>query len=93
MSGKIITAVAAAILLGSTAIASAQTPASPLPHHYWGNGYYDYYTGPAVTFGFGVGPGYYSPGYYDYAPGYYAPGYYAPGYDCGISGCNWNNGW
>jgi hypothetical protein len=94
MSGKIITALAAAVLIGSTAIASAQTPAAPLPHYYWGNGYNDYYGGPSVTFGLGVGPGYYgpTPGYYGPAPGYYdyAPGY-VPGYDCGVSGCNWND--
>jgi hypothetical protein len=81
MSGKIITAAAVAILIGSTALASAQTRAQP---RYWGGG--DYY-GPGVTFGFGVGPG-----YYDYAPGYYAPGYapryYAPGYDD-----RWNDRW
>ncbi len=81
MSGKIMTAAAAAILIGSTAIASAQTPASPLPHYYWGNGYYDYYTGPPVTFG--VAPGYYGP-----APDYYD---YAPGYDCRVTACNWND--
>jgi hypothetical protein len=82
MSSKIIVA-AAAVLIGSTAIASAQTRASPLPHYYWNNGYYNgysYYNGPAVTFG--VGPGFYAPGYYDYAPGY----------DCRVTGCNWNDG-
>jgi hypothetical protein len=85
MSSKIIAA-AAAILIGSTALASAQTRAFPEPHRYWNNGYYDYYGGPGVTFGLGIGPGFYGPGY---APGYYD---YAPGYDCGVTGCNWNNG-
>jgi hypothetical protein len=92
MSGKIIGAVAAALLIGSTALASAQTPASPLPHYYWGNGYGNgYYGGPAVTLG--VGPGFYGPRYYDYAPGYpgYGPGYSPGGYSCGVTGCDWND--
>jgi len=38
MSGKIMTAVAAAILLASTGLASAQTQA---PRHEVGNGYYN----------------------------------------------------
>jgi hypothetical protein len=78
MSTKTLMFATAAILLGSTALASAQTSANP---RYWGdsrnwNGYgYNYYGGPGVTLGFGAGPGYYSPGYYDYAPGYYDNGY------------------
>jgi hypothetical protein len=74
MSGKIITAVAAAILLGSTVLASAQTREFP-QDRYWGD--YGYYgqgpvVYPPVTFGFGVAPyGYaYAPGYYDYVPGW-----------------------
>jgi hypothetical protein len=74
MSTKMITLAAGAILLASTAFASAQTMSNPRP--YWGGyGYngYSYYGGPTVTFG--VGPGY-GPGYYNYAPGYYDNGYY-----------------
>jgi len=80
MSAKIITA-AAAILLGSTAFASAQTLAFPQDWTYsdgyrWSYGFsgpnYDpYYTVAPAPFGGGYGA------YYDYAPGYnYAPGYY-----------------
>jgi hypothetical protein len=73
MSTKILMLATAAVLLGSTALASAQSSISP---RYWGdsrnwNGYDYYYGGPVVTFGPGVAPGYYAPGYYNYAPGYY----------------------
>jgi hypothetical protein len=83
MSRKIIPAAAVAILLASTAFASAQTRAQP---RYWGDSHY--YNGPSVTFG--VGPGFYGPGY---SPGYYSPGYYdyAPGWSCGIGGCDWDD--
>lgn len=69
MSTKMITFAAAAVLLGSTAFASAQSLSNPRPYGYY-NGY-NYYGGPVVTFGLGMAPGYYAPGYYDYAPGYY----------------------
>jgi hypothetical protein len=86
MSRTAIAAAAAALLIGSTAIASAQTREYP---RYWGDS--RYYNGPAVTFGLGMGPGYgygYAPGYYDYAPGS------GPGYRCGVEGtCSWNDGW
>jgi hypothetical protein len=73
MSTKTIALAAGAILLGSTALASAQTLSDPRP--WYGYNGYSYYGGPVVTFG--VGPGYYSPGYYNYAPGgYYGNGYY-----------------
>jgi len=67
MSAKTIVAVTAAIMLGSTALASAQTRVAP---RYWGD-YYgpgtpDY---PPITPGGGAG--YYGRGYYDYSPGYY----------------------
>jgi hypothetical protein len=73
MSGKTIVAVMAAILLASTTLASAQTPAAP---RHWGGGYYGPGTPDYPPGRFGGGPGYYGPGYYDYAPGYYG---YAPG--------------
>jgi hypothetical protein len=66
MSAKIITALTAAILLGSTALASAQSQYYP---RYRGDGYY----GPGISdyqaLGFGVAPGYYGRGIYGYAPG------------------------
>jgi hypothetical protein len=89
MSRTLISAAAAAILLGSTALASAQTPADPL-----GNGYtyygYNYYV-PGVGITIGAAPYVYAPGYYDYAPGYYdyAPGYYGWGYN----GWDRDRGW
>jgi hypothetical protein len=84
MSGKIIAVAAAAILFGSTALASAQTRA--FPRNYWGQGYY--YGGPAVMFGA-------VPGYYGYGPGYYAyaPGYYHGWNDNGWNDNGWNNNW
>lgn len=51
MSVKIITAPAAAVLIGSTAMASAQTRAFPRDN-YWNDGFY----GPSVNFGIGVSP-------------------------------------
>jgi hypothetical protein len=92
MSGKTITAIAAVILIGSTALASAQTRVFPRDR-YWGNdgyndGYYDTVY-PPYTFGLSI-----APGYYDYAPGYYAPGYYAPGYNYGwTNNPQWGSGW
>lgn len=66
MSGKIITAVTAAILLASTALVSAQTREHP---RYWGGGGY---CGPgtpeyAPPTGYG---GDCESGYYNYAPGH-----------------------
>jgi hypothetical protein len=75
MSCKIITgAAAAAALLASTALASAQTQAVP---RYWGGGYGGYfgyggYYGQAYPLGDGIGVYNYAPGpgIYVYAPGY-----------------------
>lgn len=63
MSGKIIIA-ALAIVLGSTALASAQTRKNPYQPGYRGNGY-TYYAPGIRLFG---PPGYdaFAPGYYDY---------------------------
>jgi hypothetical protein len=89
MLGKIIAPLAAAILIGSTALASAQQQAVP-QDRYWG--YNDGYYGlgpPPEALQFGMAPYASYPGYYNsaYYPGYYnyAPGYdnYAPGYDPG----------
>jgi hypothetical protein len=66
MSAKIITATAAAFLLGSTAFASAQTRTFPM------DGYYGSYYGSSEGY-YGrrlMAPNAYAPGYYDYAPGY-----------------------
>jgi hypothetical protein len=76
MSAKLLPAIVAGLLLGTTALASAQ--ALVYPQYGYNYGYLEYAPAypPAVTFGFGVGPGiYYAPGYYNYAPGYIAPGY------------------
>jgi hypothetical protein len=85
MSGKLMAAAAAGVLLlATTAFASAQTRAEPFPYYYGGWGYYG---GP--TYNYVMPPPLLSPGYYDYAPGYYGPG---PGtyYD----GWSWrHNGW
>ena len=79
MSGKTIVAVTAAILLGSTASAFAQTRAAPR----WGDsGYYGPATPDYPLDRLGGSPGYQVPGYYNYAPGYrdYAtPPYYNTG--------------
>jgi hypothetical protein len=78
MSVKIVAALAGAVLLGSTALASAQQEAVP-QDRYWGdNGYYGLGP-PPVPFQFGVAPYAYYPGYYNYAPSYY-PGYYPGNY-------------
>jgi hypothetical protein len=76
MSGKIIPAIVAAMLVAGTAAASAQAPSAEGAGTTIGEGF----TGPSSFFG---GPGFYydyvpGPGYNDYAPG---PGYndYAPG--------------
>ena len=76
MSAKFLPAIVAGLLLGTTALASAQTLVYPQYRYNYGyNGYTPVYP-PAVTFGFGVAPGaYYAPGYYNYAPAYVAPGY------------------
>ena len=74
MSAKFLPAIVAVLLLGTTALASAQTLVYPqYGYNYGYNGYTPVYP-PAVTFGFGVAPGaYYAPGYYNYAPAYVAP--------------------
>ena len=76
MSAKSLPAIVAGLLLGTTALASAQTLVSPqYGYNYAFYGFAPAYP-PAVTFGLGVGPGvYYAPTYYSYAPAYVAPGY------------------
>jgi hypothetical protein len=83
MSGKVMTAAAAAgvLLLATTALASAQQRAEPLDRYYGGWGYYG-----TPAYNYLLPPPPLAPGYYDYAPGYYYPGYYNY-YD------GWNNGW
>jgi hypothetical protein len=73
MSAKILPVIVAGLLLGTTALASAQVLVVP-QYGYDYSGYAPMYP-PAVTFGFGVAPGYYAPGYYNYAPAYVAPAY------------------
>jgi hypothetical protein len=74
ISAKVLPALVAGLLIGTTAMASAQ--ALVLPQYGYPYGYYGYAYPPAVTLGFGVGPGvYYAPGYYNYAPAYVAPVY------------------
>jgi hypothetical protein len=80
MSGKLmIAATAGALLLATTALASAQQRAQPLDRYYGGWGYYG-----APAYNYVVPPAPLAPGYYDYAPGYYYPGYYND---------SWNGGW
>ena len=64
MSVKFLPAIVACLLLGTTALASAQTLVYPQYRYNYGyNGYTPVYP-PTVTFGFGVAPGaYYAPGY------------------------------
>jgi hypothetical protein len=72
MSAKILPALVAGLLLGTTTLASAQALVySPYGYSY---GYYGYAPAypPAVAFSPGV---YYAPGYYNYAPAYAAPAY------------------
>jgi hypothetical protein len=71
MSRTIIAALTAALLLGSTALASAQTAASP---HYWGGGGYDGPGTPAYAPS-DSGAGAAGPGYYAYAPGFHHRGH------------------
>lgn len=82
MSVKILPAIVAGLLLGATDLASAQ--ALVLPQYGYNYTYYGVGPAygiapaypPAITFGFGVGPGvYYAPTYYNYAPAYVTPGY------------------
>jgi hypothetical protein len=63
MSAKFLPAIVAGLLLGTTALASAQTLVYPQYRYNYGyNGYTPVYP-PTVTFGFGVVPGaYYAPG-------------------------------
>jgi len=90
-STKILPVLVAALLLGTTSLASAQALVAP---------YYGYYTyapaySPVIPLGIGVPvPGvYYTPGYYNYAPAYvapsYAPAYVAPGYSYGVEWSGW----
>ena len=75
MSAKIFPALVAGLLLGTTALASAQVVYSPYGYNYNYYGHVPAYP-PEVTLGYGVGPGiYYAPGYYNYAPAYVAPVY------------------
>jgi hypothetical protein len=76
MSAKFLPAIVAGLLLGTTALASAQTLVYPQYRYNYGyNGFTPVYP-PTVSFGFGVVPGaYYAPGYYNYAPAYVGPGY------------------
>jgi hypothetical protein len=79
MSGRIVTALTAAILFGSTALAAAQTREFPQDRAYVdGYGWSFGATGFAYDPYYRVVPAPYAYGYYDYAPGYYgyAPGYY-----------------
>jgi hypothetical protein len=84
--------IAAAILLGSTALASAQTLGFPRDRAYVdGYGYSFGMSGPGYDPHYGVAP---APRYYNYAPGYY----YAPGYNNGWNNSddnwnNWNDNW
>jgi len=65
MSAKFLPAIVAGLLLGTTALASAQTLVYP-QYGYTPYGYIPVYP-PAVTFEFGVAPrAYYAPGYYNY---------------------------
>ena len=82
MSAKILAVLVAVLLLGTTALASAQVVYAPYGYNYNYYGYVPAYP-PALTLGPGVGPGiYYAPGYYNYAPAYVAPVY-----------TGWNNVW
>jgi hypothetical protein len=85
MSGKIIAAAAAAVLLGSTAFASAADLAAPQDQAYVdGYGWSYGETGPSFDPHYGIAPAPYGGGYggyYDDAPGYgydYVPG--SPGW-------------
>jgi hypothetical protein len=91
-SKTIMTAAVGAVLLATTAVASAQHRAFPQDRYYGSYGYYGgYYDVPAY------GPNYYlatpapvAPGYYDYAPGpYYNEGPYYNGWN----GWTYENGW
>ena len=66
MIAKFLPAMVAGLLLGTTALASAQTLVYPqYGYNYRYYGYTPVYP-PAVTFGFGVAPGaYYAPAYYN----------------------------
>jgi hypothetical protein len=75
MSAKIVPALVAGLLLGTTALASAQVGYAPYEYNYNYHGHVPAYP-PAAALGLSVGPGfYYAPGYYGYAPAYVAPIY------------------
>lgn len=70
MSVKNLPILVAAILLGTTTLASAQALVfSPYTYTYSYYAYAPIYA-PAVTYGLAVAPQYYVPGYYAYAPVY-----------------------
>jgi hypothetical protein len=87
MSDKFMTAAAAgALLLATTAFASAQQWAYPQDRYYGGWGYYG-----TPMYSYMVPPVLFAPGYYNYAPGYraYSPGYYYDGSSWGYNGWGW----
>ena len=96
MFNKKIAIGAAAILLGSTALASAQTLGFPQDRAYVdGYGYSFGMSGPSYDPHYGVAP---APRYYDYAPGYYYAPAPAPGYNNSWNRWddnwnNWNDNW
>ena len=83
MSAKMLPPIVAGLLLGTIAVASAQTLV--YPQYSYNYGYYPPIYPSGVTFGVGVAPAsYYAPGYYNYAPAYVAPSYNG-WYDAGWS--------
>jgi hypothetical protein len=87
MSDKLMTAGAvAALLLATTAFASAQQWTYPQDRYYGGLGYYG-----APLYSYMLPPALYAPSYYNYAPGYraYGPGYYYDGLAWRYNGWDW----
>jgi hypothetical protein len=84
MLAKSVPVLVLALLLGTTALASAQALVLPSYGYAYGYAYVPVYP-PAVTYGLAVTP------QYAVAPQYYVPGYYAyaPAYS-GWSGARWN---
>jgi hypothetical protein len=84
MSAKSIPALVIALLLGTTALASAQTLVLPSYGYTYGYAYVPAYppAGPYVAPQYAITPQYYAPGY----SGYYG---YAPAYG-GWNGTRWN---